>query len=149
MEDIGQSVRGIVSRGFGINNTGLVVGDSAFIASHTADSPIRHASLFSNGSVTDLGTSKRQTFSRANGITGFNQVVGFSGPALDSPKSRAFFWSKSTGMIDLGTLGGGYPRHLPSMIRVPLPVTRNFVRALSTAKLCTRSFPHHPWEQER
>ena len=108
MEDIGLSTRGLNSRGFGINNTGVVVGDSAFIAASTTDSPIRHAALFSNGSVIDLGTLKRQTFSRANSINGFNQAVGFSGPALDSPKSRAFFWSKSTGMVDLGTLGGAY-----------------------------------------
>ena len=108
MEDIGQSFRGLVSRSFGINNIGVVVGDAAFIATSTADSPIRHAALFSNGSVKDLGTLKRQTFSRANSINGFNQVVGFSGPALDSPKSRAFFWSTSTGMVDLGTLGGAY-----------------------------------------
>jgi uncharacterized membrane protein len=39
MEDIGQSIRGVVSRGFGINNTGVVIGDSAFIAASTADSP--------------------------------------------------------------------------------------------------------------
>jgi len=108
MEDIGQSFRGTISRSFGINNTGVVVGDSAFIAASTTDSPIRHAALFSNGSAKDLGTLKRQTFSRANSINGFNQVVGFSGPALDSPKSRAFFWSSSTGMVDLGTLGGVY-----------------------------------------
>ena len=108
MEDIGQSIRGIVSRGFGINNTGMAVGDSVFIATHTANSPVRHAALFNNGSLIDLGTLKKQTFSRANSINGFNQVVGFSGPTLDSPKSRAFFWSKSTGMIDLGTLGGAY-----------------------------------------
>ena len=108
MEDIGQSIRGIVSRGFGINNTGMAVGDSVFIASHMVNSPIRHAALFNNGSLIDLGTLKKQTFSRANSINGFNQVVGFSGPVLDSPKSRAFFWSKSTGMIDLGTLGGAY-----------------------------------------
>ena len=107
MEDIGQSTRGIVSRGFGINNIGAVAGDSA-VAASTADSPIRHATLFGNGSVIDLGTLQKQTFSRANCINGFNQVVGFSGPALDTPKSRAFFWSKSTGMIDLGTLGGAY-----------------------------------------
>jgi len=106
MEDIGQSFRGFNSRGFGINNTGLVVGDSAFIASSTADSPVRHAALFTNGSVIDLGILKGQSFSRANSINGFNQVVGFSGLELDSPKSRAFFWSKSTGMVDLGTLGG-------------------------------------------
>lgn len=97
MEDIGQSTRGIISRGFGINNTGMAVGDSAVLAAHTADSPIRHAALFNNGSLIDLGTLQKQTFSRANGINGFNQVVGFSGPELDSPKSRAFFWSKSTG----------------------------------------------------
>jgi len=107
MEDIGQSTRGIVSRGFGINPFGTVVGDSA-VAASTTDSPIRHAALFGSRSVVDLGTLTKQTFSRANGINGFNQVVGFSGPALDTPKSRAFFWNKSTGMIDLGTLGGAY-----------------------------------------
>jgi probable HAF family extracellular repeat protein len=108
MEDIGQSTRGIISRGFGINNTGVVVGDSAFIASNTTDSPVRHAVMFGDRSRIDLGTLNKQIYSRANSINGFNQVVGFSGPALDTPKSRAFFWSKSTGMIDLGTLGGAY-----------------------------------------
>jgi hypothetical protein len=49
MEDIGQSFRGLISRGFGINNIGVVVGDAAFIAASTADSPTRHL-LFS---VTD------------------------------------------------------------------------------------------------
>src|SRR4051794_874653 len=107
MEDIGLSSRGVISRGFGINNTGVVVGDS-FIAAQTAASPVRHATLFGDGSRIDLGTLQKQTYSRANSINGFTQVVGFSGPALDTPKSRAFFWSKSTGMIDLGTLGGGY-----------------------------------------
>ena len=108
MEDIGLSSRGVISRGCGINNTGVVVGDSAFIAAQTATSPVRHATIFGDGSRIDLGTLKKQTYSRANSINGFNQVVGFSGPALDTPKSRAFFWSKSTGMIDLGTLGGAY-----------------------------------------
>src|SRR5262245_1168961 len=108
MEDIGQSTRGLISRGFGINNIGVVVGDSAVLGTSNADSPTRHATLFGVGSAIDLGTLKKQTFSRANSINGFNQVVGFSGPALDSPKSRAFFWSKPTGMIDLGTLGGAY-----------------------------------------
>ena len=107
MEDIGQSSRGVVSRGFGINNVGTVVGDLA-VAASTVNPSIRHAALFSSGSVIDLGTLNKQTFSRANGINGFNQVVGFSGPVLDTPKGRAFFWSKSTGMIDLGTLGGPY-----------------------------------------
>src|SRR5262249_44349384 len=84
-----------------------VVGDSAVAASTTHPS-IRHAALFGTGSVIGLGTLPKQKFSRANSINGFNQVVGFSGSALDTPKSRAFFWSKSTGMIDLGTLGGAF-----------------------------------------
>lgn len=108
MEDIGLSSRSVISRGFGINNNGVVVGDSAFLATNTGASPVRHATLFGDGSRIDLGTLTKQTYSRANSINGFNQVVGFSGPALDTPKSRAFFWSKSTGMIDLGTLGGAY-----------------------------------------
>src|SRR4029450_8320773 len=58
MEDIGQSFRGLISRGFGINNIGVVVDDSAFIAASTTDSPIRHAAVFGNGSVKDLGTLK-------------------------------------------------------------------------------------------
>jgi probable HAF family extracellular repeat protein len=68
MEDIGLSTRGLVSRGFGINNIGAVVGDSAVIATSTTDSPIRRAALFSNGSVIDLGTLKKQTFSRTTSI---------------------------------------------------------------------------------
>src|SRR4051812_19362461 len=75
MEDIGQSSRGVISRGFGINNTGVVVGDSAFIATNTAASPVRHATLFGDRSRIDLGTLPKQTYSRANGINGFNQVV--------------------------------------------------------------------------
>jgi len=55
MEDIGQSFRGIISRGFGINSTGLVVGDSAVTAA-SANFPVRHAALFTNGSIIDLGT---------------------------------------------------------------------------------------------
>src|SRR5258705_7582111 len=74
MEDIGLSSRGVISRGFGINNTGVVVGDSAFIATHTAASSLRHATLFGEGSGIDLGTLKNQTYSRANNINGLNQT---------------------------------------------------------------------------
>jgi probable HAF family extracellular repeat protein len=108
MEDIGQSSHGLNSRGFGINNIGTVAGDIAVTAVSPTNSPVRHAAVFNNGSVADLGTLKGQTFSRANGINGFNQVVGFSSPELDNAKSRAFFWSRSTGSLDIGTLGGAH-----------------------------------------
>ena len=56
----------------------------------------------------DLGVLKGQVYSRANGINAMGQVVGFSGLQRDSSESRAFMWSGQTGMIDIGTLGGGY-----------------------------------------
>src|SRR5262249_30233830 len=40
MEDIGHSTRGHISRGFGINNLGAVVGDSAVLSTSIADSPV-------------------------------------------------------------------------------------------------------------
>jgi len=139
MENLGVSTLGLVSRAFGINNTGTVVGDSAVIAASTTDSRIRHAALFSKGSVKDLGTLKKQTFSRANSINSFNQIVGFSGPVLDSPKSRAFFWSTSTGMVDLGTLGGDYAQ--ASAINDSGSITGNSqVRSSATATDAVHAF---------
>ena len=67
-----------------------------------------HAALFKSGVAVDLGVLKGQVYSRANGINAIGQVVGFSGLQRDSSESRAFMWSGQTGMIDIGTLGGGY-----------------------------------------
>lgn len=93
-----------ISRGFGINNSGAVVGDSTF------GQDFSHAAVFSNGSATDLGTLiEGGSFSRANGINANGQVVGFSSQMLDG-NGRAFIVSTfdPSGMIDLGTLGGAY-----------------------------------------
>jgi len=104
--DLGKSAGGI-SRAFGINAIGDVVGDATF------DSPdgISHAALFSHaldGKVVDLGALKAGDYSRANDINASAQAVGFSGPKRDDPRSRAFIWSMATGMFDIGTLGGAY-----------------------------------------
>ena len=107
MEDAG----GINSRGFGINSTSsvaganLIVGDAVFFMSIM---PISHAASFKGGVATDLGVLPGQVFSRANGVNAKGQVVGYSGLQRDSSESRAFMWSSQTGMIDIGTLGGGY-----------------------------------------
>jgi probable HAF family extracellular repeat protein len=104
--DLGKSAGGI-SRAFGINAIGDVVGDSTFGSAEE----ISHAALFSHtldGKVTDLGTLSPKDFSRANGINASEQVVGVSGPKRDDPAARAFFWSLATGMFDIGTLGGAY-----------------------------------------
>ena len=101
MEDAG----GLNSRGFGINSTNLVVGD--FLPVGPMD-PRSHAAIFKGGVPTDLGVLQNQLYSRANGINAAGQVVGYSGLQRDSSESRAFMWSSQTGMIDIGTLGGGY-----------------------------------------
>jgi probable HAF family extracellular repeat protein len=70
---------------------------------------VSHAALFHKGLAADLGVLKGSSgYSRANGINASGQVVGFSGPKLDGSNSRAFSWNASTGMLDLGTLGGAY-----------------------------------------
>ena len=101
MEDAG----GFNSRGFGINSLSVVVGDNFPVGPME---PRSHAAIFKGGVVTDLGVLPGQVYSRANGINAIGQVVGYSGLQRDSFESRAFMWSNQTGMIDIGTLGGGY-----------------------------------------
>ena len=69
---------------------------------------VSHAAIFKGGTITDLGALKGGVYSRANGINAFEQVVGFSGPKLDTADSRAFVLSSLTGMLDIGTLGGAF-----------------------------------------
>jgi probable HAF family extracellular repeat protein len=106
MEDVGrQTGKGTVSRGFGINGSGMVVGDSNF------GKAVSHAVVFSNGMMIDLGTLKGSgDFSRANGINANGQIIGFASEKPDFDSGRAFIVSTfdRSHMIDLGTLGGAY-----------------------------------------
>jgi probable HAF family extracellular repeat protein len=110
MEDVAMHSAKGISRGFGINGSGVVVGDSTF------GKDFSHAAVFSNGSSTDLGTLKEGgNYSRANGINTSGQVVGSSSKTLDGASSRAFIVnmaSLSGTMIDLGTLGGPHAQAL-------------------------------------
>jgi probable HAF family extracellular repeat protein len=102
-----ESMGGLNSRGFGINSSGVVVGD-AFIPGQLGS--VSHAALFKEKEALDLGALKGHAYSQANGINAMNQVVGFSGPKRAIDESRAFIWTDKTGMIDIGTLGGAYAR---------------------------------------
>jgi probable HAF family extracellular repeat protein len=110
MEDVAKNSAKGISRGFGINDSGLVVGDSTF------GKDFSHAAIFSNGSATDLGTLKEGgDYSRANGINASGQVVGSCSTTLDGASSRAFIVSTASSpsaMIDLGTLGGAHAQAL-------------------------------------
>ena len=96
---------GINSRGFGINSLNLVVGDTFTVVPME---PRSHAAIFKGGVAVDLGVLPGQEYSLANGINTVGQVVGFSGHERDSLESRAFVWSRQTGIMDIGTLGGVY-----------------------------------------
>lgn len=107
MEDVGADPAGSITRGFGINVHGQVVGDSTFGGGSN------HAALFSKGYAVDLGTLKAGgLFSRANGINASGQVIGYSSQKPDLDFGRAFLVSTSDNsageMVDLGTLGGDW-----------------------------------------
>ena len=80
-----------------INNHGQVVGWS-----YSADYSLDHAFLWSNGTMTDLGTLGG-LYSGATGINDNGQVTGSAHIPADN--YHAFFYDSGT-MHDLGTLGG-------------------------------------------
>ncbi|MBG1266222.1 DUF3466 family protein [Nostoc sp. WHI] len=78
---------------YSLNNLGQVVG---ILNSGTAF-------LYENGQTTDLGTLLGDGYSQANDINDSGQVVGISGlTGVDD--GRAFLYSSSTGLQDLGRL---------------------------------------------
>jgi probable HAF family extracellular repeat protein len=108
VEDLGTIPGGTLSAGAGINDLGQVVGDSQYSVDGGA---IRHATLFHNGTATDLGfLPSWGNYSRASGINDGGKVVGYSGPSLSTSYTRAFIWDAANGMRDLGTLGGQYSK---------------------------------------
>ncbi|MCC5667877.1 DUF3466 family protein [Nostoc sp. CHAB 5784] len=78
---------------YGLNNLGQVVG---FLGSNTGF-------LYQNGQTTNLGALPVDQYSVANDINDLGQVVGSSGfTGVDD--GRAFLYSSSTGIQDLGRL---------------------------------------------
>ena len=86
------------SRAFGINGAGRIVGVSQI-------SPqVRHAFLYANGKMTDLGTLPGGAFSLAYAVNEAGEVAGIA----DTPAhvTHAVVWRKGR-IADLGTLAGG------------------------------------------
>lgn len=89
----------------GINDAGQIVGHSGgnFVIDWV-NLTVRfnsHATLWEHGQPIDLGTLYGHISSMANAINNAGVVVGQSGVA-SSGASRAFVWTKQTGIADLG-----------------------------------------------
>jgi probable HAF family extracellular repeat protein len=117
MQDIG-TLGGPGSIARGINNSGAVVGYSSVAVTSGS-----HAFLYSNNTMTDLGTLAGDGFglSVATAINASGQVTGYSDTDDNAgrPVGRhVFLYSAGTGMIDLGTLGGPKALVMESMLAV-------------------------------
>lgn len=93
---------------FWINNRGDVVGASGSCSIYNPDLGLpleaRHALLWSNGKVTDLGTLGGKLNNAGFAINERGEIVGASDLPGDTYQ-HAFLWQKGT-MSDLGTLKG-------------------------------------------
>lgn len=86
---------GFLSRAFGINDFGHVVGTSA-----VDNTGKKHAFLWDGADMIDLGI-----LGVAFGVNNAGQVVGQAGPDTSSSvTSHAFLWNDTDGMLDLNTL---------------------------------------------
>src|SRR5204862_282670 len=96
MRDLG-TLGGVSSEGYGINDSGQVVGGSRITESVYP----QHAFLYSAGSLMDLGTVGG-TDSSAYALNNNGQVVGNSSTTGDAA-SDSFLWDSVNGMRDLNS----------------------------------------------
>ena len=99
-----------------INDNGQIVGISGIcdqaVGRHTA----RHAVLWENGGVTDLGNLGAQWWNTPTAINQRGDVVGFDGdPAfVEGDIVHAFMWTREDGIRHLKPLQGRSPKHVDS-----------------------------------
>ena len=99
-----------------INDNGQVVGISGIcdqaIGRHTA----KHAVLWENGGVTDIGNLGAEWWNTPTAINQQGDVIGFAGdPAfVEGDIVHAFIWTKRDGIQPLLALQGRVPEHVDS-----------------------------------
>ena len=90
-----------------INDRGQIVGISGICDQAVGRFTARHAVLWDNGTVTDIGNLGGVAWHTPNAINLYGDVVGFSNfSAADGGEyhPHAFHWTKEEGIRDLGTL---------------------------------------------
>jgi probable HAF family extracellular repeat protein len=99
-----------------INVNGQIVGISGIcdqaVGRHTA----RHAVLWENGKVTNLGTFPAAWWNTPTAINQHGDIVGFAGdPAfVEGDVLHAFMWTREDGLRPLKPLKGRTPQHVDS-----------------------------------
>lgn len=99
-----------------INDNGQIVGISGIcdqaVGRHTA----KHAVLWENGGVTDLGNLGAEWWNTPTAINEDGVIVGFAGdPAfVEGDILHAFIWTTEHGMQELKPLQGRTPEHVDS-----------------------------------
>ncbi len=96
-----------VSAATAINDRGQVVGISGICDNAVGRFSARHAVLWENGSVTDIGSLGGVSWNTPMAINRHGDVVGFSNPPGDENgafNARAFLWTRSGGLQPLPTL---------------------------------------------
>jgi probable HAF family extracellular repeat protein len=92
-----------------INNRGQVVGISGSCDQAVGRFTARHAVLWEDDTLTDIGSLGNDTWNTPTAINERGEVVGFAslpGSDPDDPILHAFLWTERGGMQDLGTLPG-------------------------------------------
>ncbi|MDQ6861750.1 MAG: DUF3466 family protein, partial [Verrucomicrobiota bacterium] len=103
-QNLGVLAGGTTSSAAAINRLGQVVGSSQF----QNGGAIRHATLYDNGAVTDLGTlSTYGEYSFGRGINASGQVVGSVSISASSSTTHGFIWAASNGIRELDPRAGG------------------------------------------
>jgi probable HAF family extracellular repeat protein len=92
-----------------INDRGQIVGISGICDQAVGRYTARHAVLWENGRVTDLGNLGGNAWNTPMAINPQGDIVGFAGQPGDDPDNpslRAFLWTRRGGLQNLGTLPG-------------------------------------------
>jgi probable HAF family extracellular repeat protein len=92
-----------------INDAGQVVGISGTCYRAVGASTAKHAVLWQDGVPSEIPNLGGVAWNTPAAINQLGEVVGFSdlpGDGPDDPNFHAFFWSRTAGIKDLGTLPG-------------------------------------------